>query len=292
MWGAKRSGSGRYSVSHPCTIHLDGAPRGAPRATRCEPRRSPAARCGGGVRPSTSQRHTRPCCHTPTVLSHRSDAAAPVGQGVRVRLGVRHRERGATSTHRTVLSHPGHAVARRPCRRSRCGTVRVVAVTELRTRAELRRGIAGAPGRALVRYVLIARRPDDHGTLARARPGAAPVRYRPAGVRGHPAGRRPAHRTPTRRTPARRRRRRDATLRPTRRAGVGWRPRRRPRRPARGRRRGPFPARHPRRRGGPRVRAPSSSASSTTTSSPACAASTPRCSPSSAAPPGRASRPW
>ena len=133
------------------------------------------------------------------------------------------------------------------------------AVTERRTRAELRRGIAGAPGRALVRYVLIARRPDDHGTLARARPGAAPVRYRPAGVRGHPAGRRPAHRTPAHRTPAHRtpahrRRHRDATLRPTGRAGVGWRPRRRPRRPARGRRRGPFPARHPRRRGGPRVR--------------------------------------
>ena len=125
--------------------------------------------------------------------------------------------------------------------------------TDLRTRAELRRGVAGAPGRALVRYVLIARRPDGHGTLARARPGAAPVRHRPAGVRGHPAGRRPRPR-PAHRTPARRRRRRDATLRPSRRPGVGWRPRRRPRRPARGRRRGPFPARHPRRRGGPRVR--------------------------------------
>ena len=69
-----------------------------------------------------------------------------------------------------------------------------------------------------------------------------------------PAHRTPAHRTPAHRTPAHRRRHRDATLRPTGRAGVGWRPRRRPRRPARGRRRGPFPARHPRRRGGPRVR--------------------------------------
>ena len=261
-------------------------------ATRCEPRRSPAARCGGGVRPSTSQRHT------PTVLSHPYRAVAQVvmlphllgrvcgsGSGCDTASGVR-RARTAPCCHTLATpSRADRAVAQDVGQSA-------FAVTELRTRAELRRGLPGLPdGHLSGTYssrggpMTTGRSPEPvparhpSGTARPVSEDTLPVDARP---RPNPGPPNPGPPTPTsrRHPPAYRPRRRRVAPSPTPSSPCA----RPPPRPASS---STSPA--PR---GPASPGPSSSASSTTTSSPACAASTPRCSPSSAAPPGRASRPW
>ena len=249
----------------------------------------------------------------PTVLSHPYRAVAQVvmlphllgrvcgsGSGCDTASGVR-RARTAPCCHTLATpSRADRAVAQDVGQSAFAGT-------DLRTRAELRRGLPGLPDGHLsgtypsrggpmttgrspepvpARHPSGTARPVSEDTLPVEPPGppnpGPPNPGPPNPGPPNPGPPNPGPPTPTsrRHPPASRPRRRRVAPSPTPSSPCA----RPPPRPASS---STSPA--PR---GPASPGPSSSASSTTTSSPACAASTPRCSPSSAAPPGRASRPW